>query len=234
MMERTPQTRLEDIRQRFVEVGIEALSAEETLELLFGYISPRADNRALSETVLNKYGSLRNVMSSSVRQLKTVGGLDEAAAVFLALVGQTGRQMFLENMERWPETFAEACDIGRYFMELVRGQPWEGFYILCLGGNSFLSCCSLNGPEPVRRTLEAALESAADNVAVCRRQTGGLVTLSEHDRALSEKLRVALNTIRVTFRDYIVVSDDDFVSLSETVSGRSSRKNGVIIDYAPF
>ncbi|MBQ9521046.1 MAG: hypothetical protein IJR72_00570 [Oscillospiraceae bacterium] len=233
-MERTPQTRLEDIRQRFIEVGIEALSTEETLELLFSYVFPRTDNRALSETVLNKYGSLRHLLSSSVRQLRTVGGLNESAAVFLALVGQTGRQMFLEYMERCPEMFAEVGDIGRYFMELVRGQPWEAFYILCLGGNTFLSCCALDGAEPVRRTLEAALESAADNVAVCRRQTGGVISLSGHDRALSEKLRAALDTVRVTFRDYMVVSDDDFVSLSETVSGTSSRKNGVIIEYAPF
>ena len=54
-MEQTPRTRLEDIRQRFVEVGIEALSTEETLELLLSYVSPRADNRALSESVLKKY-----------------------------------------------------------------------------------------------------------------------------------------------------------------------------------
>lgn len=233
-MEQTPRTRLEDIRQRFVEVGIEALSAEETLELLFGYISPRRDNRALSETLLNKYGSLRHLLSSSARQLQTVGGLSESAAVFLALVGQTGRQMFLETMEHCPDMFAEACDIGRYFMELVRGQPWETLHVLCLSGNTFLSCYSLDGADPVRRTLEAALESAADGVAVCRRQTGGLVALSEHDRALSQKLRAALDTVRVSLRDYVVVSDDDFVSLSETVSGSASGKNGVIIDYAPF
>lgn len=230
-MEQMPRTRLEDIRRRFLEVGIEALSAEETLELLLSYVSPRADNRAVSEAVLKKYNTLGNVMSSSVRQLETVGGLNESAAVFLSLVGQTGRQMFLETMEHRPDMFAEVYDIGRYFIELVRGQPWEAFYVLCLSGNTFLSCCPLDGAEPVRRTLEAALESAADNVTVCRRQVGGLISLSGRDRELYATIREALDTVRVSLRDYIVVSDDDFVSMTETVS---VGRNGVTIDYAPF
>ena len=71
-------------------------------------------------------------------------------------------------------------------------------------------------------------------MAICRRQAGGLATLSENDRALSEKFRAALDTVRVSFRDYLVVADDDFVSLTETDSGKRRKKNGVIIDYAPF
>lgn len=235
-MEQVPRTRLEDIRQRFIEVGIEALDTAETLELLLHYVSPRADNRALSEAVLTKYDSLRNLLSSSVSQLKTVGGLSESAAVFLSLVGQTGRQMFLESMEGRPGAFASIPDIGRYFMELVRGQPREAFYELCLAGDTFLSCRPIaeTGQELVRSAIEGALESAADSVAICRRQAGGLATLSGNDRALSEKFRAALDTVRVSFRDYLVVADDDFVSLTETDSGKRRKKNGVIIDYAPF
>ena len=235
-MEQVPRTRLEDIRQRFIEVGIEALDTEETLELLLYYVSPRADNRARAEAILRRYDSLRNVLSSSVNQLKTVGGLNESTAVFLSLVGQTGRQMFLESMESRPGAFEAIPDIGRYFMELVRGQPREAFYELCLAGDTFLSCRPISeaGQELIRSAIEGALESAADNVAICRRQAGGLATLSGRDRELSEKFRDALDTVRVSFRDYLIVSDDDFVSLTETNSAKRPKKNGVIIDYAPF
>ncbi len=235
-MEQIPRTRLEEIRQRFIEVGIEALDTGETLELLLYYVSPRADNHARAEVILRKYDSLRNVLSSSVNQLKTVGGLNESTAVFLSLVGQTGRQMFLESMESRPGAFAAVPDIGRYFMELVRGQPREAFYELCLSGDTFLSCRAISeaGQEMVRSAIEGALESAADNVAICRRQAGGLATLSENDRALSQRFRDALDIIRVSFRDYLVVADDDFVSLTETDSKKRPKKNGVIISYATF
>ena len=239
-MEETTQNCLEDTRRRFIEFGIEALDAVETLELLLNYVSPRTDNRILSESLLHKYGSLRNLMSSSVSQLKNVGGLNESTAVFLALVGQTGRQMFLENMESRPDAFAENSAVGRYFMELVRGQAKEVFYELCLSGNTFVSCLamsdnnSMNGQELIRAAIEGALESEADNVAICRRQTGGLAALSAKDRALSDKLRAALDTVRVSLRDYLVVADDDFLSLAETDYGQRATKNGVTIDYAPF
>ena len=235
-MEQTPRTRLEDIRQRFIEVGIEALTAVETLELLLNYVSPRADNRILSETVLQKYGSLRHLMSASINQLKTVGGLSESTAVFLSLVGQTGRQMFLESMEQRPGAFASVSDVGRYFMELARGQSKDVFYELCLSGDTFLSCRSLSetGQDWVRSAIEGALESAADNVAVCRRQPGGLAAMSTQDRELSEQLHTALNTVRVSLRDFLVVADDDFISLTETDFGKRPQKKGVTIDYAPF
>ncbi|MBQ9492976.1 MAG: hypothetical protein IJR54_04490 [Oscillibacter sp.] len=232
-MEETSRTRLKDIRQRLIAVGIEALSAQEILELLLSYVFPRSDNRALSESVLKKYGSIQNLLFSSVGQLKAVGGLNESAAVFLALIAQTGRQIFLESMERRPDTFAGVPDIGRYFMELVHGQSREMFYELCLSGNAFLACYPLpnGGQDLIRHSVEGALESAADNVAICRRQTGGLLTLSVKDAETAENLRAALDTVRVSFRDYLVVSDDDFVSLSESVS---ATQKGRIIEYVPF
>ncbi|MBQ7681303.1 MAG: hypothetical protein IJR48_04340 [Oscillibacter sp.] len=235
-MKQVPRSRLEDIRKRFLEVGLEALNTEEMLELLLYYVSPRADNYARAEAILTKYDSLRNVLSSSVNQLKTVGGVNESTALFLALVGQTGRQMFLESMEGRPGAFASIPDIGRYFMELVRGQPREAFYELCLSGDTFINCRVISevGQELIRSSVEGALESAADNVAICHRQAGGLAALSEDDRALSRRFRDAMDVIRVSFRDYIVVADDDFVSLTETDSKKRPKKKGVIIGYAPF
>lgn len=226
-MEKGDKARLEDIRRRFGEVGLEAVSSQEALELLLSYAAPRADNRALSRELLRQYGSLKALLSASPNQLRHTGGLGEYTAVFLSLVSQIGRQIFLERMEGRPDAFASVADIGRYFMELVKGQPREALYQLCLNGDTFLSCGSLTDGgalseemeargELVRRIVEDALASAANAVALCRRLSGGLLAPSVADRIVMEKARAALDTVRVDFRDYILVTDNDFVSMSET------------------
>ena len=225
-MEKEDKARLDDMRRRFLEVGVEALSPQETLELLFSYASTRTDNRALSRGLLLQYGSVRNLLSASLEMLKN-GGLEESQAVFVTLVGQVGRQIFLEEMEVQPDAFADTANIGHYFMELVRGQPHDTVYALCLNGGAFLSCVPLTDGdalledtdirrELIRRVAENALTSAANGVALGRRISGGLLVPSVTDRILIERVRAALDTLRVNFRDYVLVTDNDFVSMSET------------------
>lgn len=226
-MERGEKSRLEDIRRRFEEVGVEAISSRETLELLLSYASPRGDNAALSRELLRKYGTLKNLLSAPLNQLRHGSGLGEYQAVFLSLTGQIGRQVFLESMESRPGAFADSADIGRYFLELVSGQSRDSFYELCLDGDAFLSCAALTDGgalseemeargELVRRIVEDALLSAANAVVLCRRLSGGLLAPSVADRVLIETARAALDTVRVEFRDYFLVTDSDFISLSET------------------
>ncbi len=225
-MEKEDKARLDDMRRRFLEVGVEALSPQETLELLFSYASTRTDSAALSRGLLLQYGSMQNLFSASLEMLKN-GGLEESLSVFVTLVGQVGRQIFLEGMESKPDAFTENANIGRYFLELVRGQPHDSVYELCLNGGAFLSCAPLaDGDalledtdirrEIIRRIAENALTSAANGVALCRHVSGGLLVPSVTDRILIERVRAALDTLRVNFRDYVLVTDNDFVSMSET------------------
>ena len=226
-MDADGRERLTRIRRRFIRDGIGALTQAEILELLLSYISPNADNSALSGQLLRKYHSLDSLLSSSFYQLRRVGGLDESRAFFLTLVNCVGRHALLEEMERREDAFADIADIGRYFLELVRGEPREAFYALCLYDNSFLACYQLTDggvlssemetrQELIRRTVEGALKSDANAVALCHCLSGGVAAPSVTDRLTAQKIRAALNTVRVAFRDYFIVTDDDFTSLSET------------------
>ena len=225
-MDANDRERMDDMRRRFIRRGINALAPQEVLELLFSYASPCADNYVLSYRLLRKYGSLDSLISSSFHQLRAVGGLDESRAFFLALVNRVGRQALLEEMEARTDAFPQSTDMGRYFLELVRGEPREAFYELCLDGNSFLACYQLTDGgalslemeprrELTRRTVEGALKSAANAVALCHCISGGVAAPTLTDRMTARKIRAALETVNVAFRDYFVVTDDDFTSLSE-------------------
>lgn len=226
-MEKENKARLDDIRRRFLEVGVEAISPQETVELLLAYASPRGDNYALSCELLRRHGTLKGLMSAPFSQLRHGDGLGEYQAMFLTLVSQIGRQVFLESMEGRAGAFAEGSEIGRYFLELIRGHSRETFYELCLNDDSFLCCYPLTDggalseeldarSELIRRVVEDALTCAANAVVLCRRLPGGLLAPSVTDRVMIEKVRAALDTVRVDFRDYFLVTESDFVSLSET------------------
>ena len=225
-MDPNDRERLDQLRRRFIRHGTSCMTPEEILELILTYTSPNADCRALSRELLRRYGSLHSLFSASFHQLRVVGELEESRAFFLTLVNRVGRQVILEDMEYREDAFMEMADMGRYFLELVRGEPQEAFYELCLKDNSFLACYQLTDGgalspdmetrrELIRRTVEGALKCSANSVAVCHCLSGGVAALSLTDRMTAGKISAALDTIDVTFRDYLVVTDDDFTSLSE-------------------
>lgn len=227
-MEKRDFQRSDELRRRFLLHGSDALAPAEALELLLDYVSPRKDCQALSYELLRTYGSLSNLLASSADQLQRVGGLSESAALLLTLVSQTNRHIFLEEAERREGAFESVSETGRYFMELVKGERRETFYELCLSKpGTFLSCVPLTdggalSPEMdvpavmIRRAVESALVSSANLAVICRHQPGGLLAPSVTDRLMIRKLRDALRTVRVALQDYYIVTDDDFISLSET------------------
>lgn len=221
-------TRVAELTQRFINGGLEALSQAEALELLLSYVTPREDNRTTSQNLLKSYGSLRGALSAPMNRFQRVNETSNSSALLFSLVNQSGRQMFLEDMEGRRGAFSDIAATGRYFIELASCAQRETFYTLCLDrSNTFLSCAAVTDgtlmsfalesrPEPLQRVVECALQVSADAVIVCHYQPDGKMVPSPTDDAFRRRIRNALDVISLSFRDYMIVTDDDFISMAET------------------
>ena len=78
----------EKMRQRFLKGGLEPFADHEALELLLYYAIPRRDTNPIAHALMERYGSLRAVLSAPGRggpgdrpQLRGQGGRLSAGAL---------------------------------------------------------------------------------------------------------------------------------------------------------
>ncbi|MDD5368129.1 MAG: hypothetical protein PHQ40_03510 [Anaerolineaceae bacterium] len=81
----------ERLRTRFIDRP-DALSREETLELLLSYAIPRRNVALLAKDLLTRYHSIQHIVSVPFEELVEFPGLGEATAAYLKLIGDVMRK----------------------------------------------------------------------------------------------------------------------------------------------
>lgn len=76
------------LRQRFLASRARGLQEAELLELLLTYAIPRQDVAPLAHRLLERFGSLPNVLAASHNELTAVPGIGEQAGILIKIVAQ--------------------------------------------------------------------------------------------------------------------------------------------------
>ena len=212
----------EKMRRRFQETGLEGFADHEALELLLYYAIPRRDTNELAHRLLARYGSLSALLQAPIEDLRRVEGVGESAAVLLKLVPafvykaqrSAGQETVLNSTEK----------AGRYLLSCFAGERNEVIYQLCLDRKGKLlarkrlseggsAAAELN----IRRLVENALLSSASAVILSHNHPSGIALPSREDYATTQQAQDALRTIGVELLDHIIVAEDDYVSLADSV-----------------
>ena len=212
----------ERLKQRFRDTGFDGFNDINALELLLFYAIPRQDTNPIAHALLDRFGSLAQVLEAPVEELQKVPGIGHNAAVFLSLVTATGRYYQVNcASNNIILTSVEAC--GRYLMPFFYGRRNETVYLLCLDAKcKVLSCKEIgegsvnSAGVPIRRIVETALAANATSVVLAHNHPSGLALPSDADIQTTRRVAVALDAVEIGLIDHIVVADDDFVSMSQS------------------
>ena len=79
------------LKDRFREEGLDHFQEHEVLELLLFYCIPRKDTNPIAHALIDRFGSLSQVLEAPPEELAKVPGMGESAAVFLNLTTAVGR-----------------------------------------------------------------------------------------------------------------------------------------------
>lgn len=92
------------MRRRFLVNGLDGFSDHEVLELLLFYAVPRQDVNPMAHALLNRFGSLPEVLNAPTEELCTIYGVGPKIARFLKLIPAVLIQTdhFLLNPTRTP------------------------------------------------------------------------------------------------------------------------------------
>ena len=210
------------VKERFCKEGLDNFDEHQVLELLLFYCIPRVDTNPIAHALLDRFGSLAQVMEAPVEELEKVQGIGHNAAVFLSLVTAAGRYYQINSaMRNVMINSVEEC--GKYLLPFFYGKRNEIVYLLCLDAKCKVLCCkeigegSVNSAGvPIRRIVEIALASNATTVVLAHNHPSGLAVPSEADVLTTRRVAAALSAVEIGLIDHIVVADNDFVSMTQS------------------
>lgn len=207
------------LKKRFLEEGLDGFTDIQVLELLLFYVIPRRDTNPVAHNLLNRFGSLTQVLEAPVEELKKVEGIGQEAAVFLNLIPAAGRY-YLVDKTMQSKVLKTIDQCGDYLLPFFFGRKVETVFLLCLDAKCKVLCCKEVGEGSVnsagisvRKIVETALSANATTVVLAHNHPSGVAVPSMEDIQTTARIAAALRAVEVQLVDHIVVADDDYVSM---------------------
>ena len=208
------------LKERYILEGLDNFNELQVLELLLFYVIPRKDTNPLAHQLLERFGTLSQVLEAPISELQKVEGIGPNAAAFLHLTTDMGRYYMVNRaMQNTVLNTTEKC--AEYLVARFHGRRNETVFMLCLDAKCKLLCCqsvsegSVNsaGVSP-RKVVELALATNATTVVLGHNHPSGLAVPSGEDVQTTYRIAAALDAVEVLLADHIIVADGDYVSLA--------------------
>lgn len=213
----------ERVKERFRKEGLDHFDQVHVLELLLFFGIPQGDVNPLAHALLERFGSLRQVLETPAQELQKVPGVGSHVATLLTLTAQIARYYYTSAGDGRPLALktVEAC--GDYLKNFFLGRRDETVFLLCLDAKCMLLSCveigrgSVNtAGVSVRRVVETALGQNATSVILSHNHPSGIAVPSNEDVITTRRIATALDAVGVTLADHIVVADGDYVSMVQS------------------
>lgn len=207
------------MKQRVQDSGLEGLCPHELVEFLLYYSIPRQDVNALAHRLIERFGSVRDVIGATPEQLRGVQGVGERTARWLALVGEA--TFASERLQPEDRLKLSSCsDAFRYAVRVRRELRPPSCVQLCLDVRGRLLyrnelCPSLNWGEPelLRAALRDMLSSHAYSAILLLMSELDAPEPEEYDIVHARDYAAALQAADCALLDVILVGREQFSSL---------------------
>jgi DNA repair protein RadC len=206
-------------RERLIQLGAEALSAQEILALIMGRGVKGESVMITAQKLLGKFGSLQGIADSSVEELSQINGIGPAKAAQLKAAFDLGRRLDGSPREGKAQVKSPE-DVISAIGGTLRGKKREHFLTLLLDTRNRLirvatvSMGSLDSSivHP-REVFKEAISASAASVIFVHNHPSGDPEPSEDDLELTRRLVEAGKLLGILVLDHVILGDGTFVSL---------------------
>lgn len=212
-------------RERFMQIGPEALSKAELLAILIGSGTPKESAVDLMKRILSDCNdSLNELGKKSLQQLMEYHGIGEAKAVTIMAACELGKRRDKEEaIKRKSISSAEA--IYTFMLPLMRDLDIEQAWVMLLNQNFKLikaERISSGGitetAVDVRQIMKLAVVNNATVIALAHNHPSNNPTPSRDDDSITQRLKKACDIMRIHLLDHVIVTEGNYYSYFE--SGR--------------
>jgi len=210
------------LKNQFRQEGLDGFTDVQVLELLLFFCIPRRDTNPIAHALLDRFGSLHQVLEAPLHELEKVDGIGEQASTLISLTRQLARRYGVSQV-RVEKILNTTARCGEYLKPFFLGKRDEEIYLLSLDAKCKVLGCqevgrgSVNSAGlSVRKIVETALAVNATSVVLAHNHPSGLALPSDEDVITTRRVAMALDTVGIFLADHIIVAEDDFVSLAES------------------
>jgi DNA repair protein RadC len=209
----------ERLRERFREVGADALSDYELLEAVLFRALPRRDVKPLAKTLIATFGSFAEVIAAPATRLAEVKGMGQASITELKIVQAAASRLLRGEVKKRPvlsswSAVLDYCRTAQAFAEK------EQFRVLFLDKRNQLIADEIqqtgtvdHTPVYPREVVKRALELSATAIVLVHNHPSGDPTPSRADIEMTQQIITVARPLGIAVHDHIIVGKDGHVSL---------------------
>lgn len=211
-------------RERLVKYGVESLSLQELLSLIFGRGVKGESVVNISQKLIGAFGSLDQLSEASIEELKKIKGLGLAKACQLKACFEISKRLVEEEKlnKNKNAVIKTPKDIFPLLKEKVINFHKEYFMVASLDNrNKIISVdvvsigtLSSNLIHP-RETFETAIKNHAAAIIICHNHPSGELKPSEDDLIVTDNLIKAGKLLGIEVADHLIITKDGYFSFKE-------------------
>ena len=209
-------------REKLLQKGKLALSDAELIAILIG--SGNTDESAveLSKRILSETKNNLNLLGKlSAQQLMIYKGIGEAKAISIIAAMELGRRRRTEDALELVK-IASSSTVFELLQPIIGELPHEEFWILYLNNaNKIIEKVQISKGGitgtlvDVRITLKKALELGATSLILAHNHPSGNLNPSEADKQLTNKLKIAGESLDIKVLDHVIVTEKSYFSFAD-------------------
>lgn len=215
----------ERLRNRFL-ASPESFEDHELLELLLFYAIPRKNTNEIAHALIERFGSIKEVIDAGLPALKTVDSIGDNAAIFFRVIAET--LLRYERSEYKDNNLLSSYDyLSNYLKSLFVGTDNEITYLVLLDSSKNIISCekvaegfSCGNIISIRQIAMSALINNAACVILAHNHPHGKAIPSSEDIYSTNIIKTTLNTLSVPLLEHYIIAEDECVPIIDR-----NRKN---------
>jgi len=209
-------------REKLLHKGKEVLSDAELVAILIGSGNKQESAVDLSKRILSSADNNLSALGKlSLKQLMTFKGIGEAKAITILAALELGRRRRGEDaLEK--QKITSSWSVFEFMQPVIGELQHEEFWIIYLNNSnkvikkSQLSKGGITGTlVDVRLVLKSALEVGATGLILAHNHPSGTLKPSSADQKLTDKLKIASESLDIKVLDHIIVTEKAYFSFAD-------------------
>ncbi len=193
--------------------GGDKLFDHEILEMLLYSVYRQGNTNGIAHDLLNRFVSIRGVISAEPQELMTVDGVGESAAYFLSTLGKCFERV---NSVEWLAALKNREDIKNLVKMRLRGKPEEYLELYMLARSSKVKRVVTFTSEDINKvvlTAEKIVEIISlvkpHRLVAAHNHLNGSSQPSENDLNFTKELQMICSMNNVDLIDHLIYAGDD-------------------------
>ncbi len=213
-------TLIDQIKENFTDDCLSSLDDTQILAYLLSFAVRHKDLDVIAEKLLDRFGSISEVLEAPISELVSAGKISENAAVLLTLIPDLCGQCMIDRACK--QKIRGRKDIAAFASHCYIGKTVEDFLVICMNDKDvmksyhFLMKGAVDWANvDIRKIVRLLNESTASALIVCHNHPRGNAIPSRADLKVTKRIANAVVPLGYRFVDHIIFGVDGYISMAD-------------------